>query len=325
MSGLVDGFHLLVCDLDGVVVAGPAAVPHAVDSVNALGIPVVFATNNASRTRSEVAAMLRGHGVRATDDRILTSSVVTATAVAAAVPHGAPVMAIGGPGVADSLRDAGLVVRSPQDEGGVAAVVQGYGPQVCAADLGAAALAIQSGASWFATNTDRTLPTDRGPMPGNGSLVAAVRAAVDVDPVVIGKPHPPMYTMAADLVGVSPERTLGVGDRLETDIAGARAAGMAAALVLSGVHGPADAAAAPPEHRPTHVIEDLQGLSTPYPETHRQGDWFVRGAARARCEDTLDVEGGGIDGIRAALDAIWAAVDAGRITSADARALLANR
>lgn len=324
MTPLIDGFDALICDLDGVIVTGPLAVMHAVESVNALEVPVVFMTNNASRARSEVAAMLREHGVRTSEDLILTSSLAAARWLAATVPAGAPVLAIGGPGVAATLRCVGLEPRSPQAAGEVVAVVQGYGPQVTAADLGAAAAAIQSGARWVATNDDLTLPTERGPVPGNGSLVAAVRAAVDVDPVVMGKPHAPMYALAADLVGAPARRTVAVGDRLETDIAGARAMGMAAALVLTGVHEPADAAAAAPKCRPTHVLEDLRGLAEGYPEAEMEGDWARRGDARARCGRTLHVEGHGIDAVRAALDAVWAAVDAGRITPQDARSFVAN-
>lgn len=324
MTRLIDDFDALICDLDGVVVAGSSAVAHAVDSLNSLAVPVVFATNNASRTPTEVAARLQAHGVRTSVERILTSSLAAARELATALPSGSPVMAVGGDGVATSLRSVGLEPRSPQDEGEVLAVVQGYGPQVTAADLGAAAVAIRAGARWFATNEDRTLPTERGPMPGNGSLVAAVRGAVCVDPVVIGKPHPPIYALAADLAAAATARIVAVGDRLETDIAGAHAAGMAGALVLTGVHGPADAAAAPPESRPVYVLEDLRGLAQAYPGAARDGDWFCRGDARARCGVTLDVEGAGVDAIRAGLDAVWAAVDAGRITSQDARSLMGN-
>ncbi|WP_435198794.1 HAD-IIA family hydrolase [Janibacter sp. GS2] len=325
MSALGDGFDAVICDLDGVVYTGPVAVDHAVDSLNALTVPVVYATNNASRTTGEVGERLRSFGIVTSDDVVLTSSLAAARELASTVSRGAPVLAIGGEGVAASLRSVGLQPRRPGDEGEVVAVLQGYGPGVTAADLGAAAVAVRSGARWVATNDDLTLPTEEGPVPGNGALVAAVRLAVDVEPEVIGKPHPPMYRLAAQAAGARAARTVAVGDRLETDIAGALAAGMAAVLVLTGVHGPADAAAAPPERRPTHVLTDLRGLCEPYPQQVMEGDWFVRGAARARCGEALEVEGHGVDATRAALDALWDAVDARRITSGRARALLVNR
>lgn len=324
MTTLVEGFDAVICDLDGVVYTGAVAVDFAVDAVNAVPVPIIYATNNASRTPAQVGAHLRSLGVDTSDELVLTSSLAAARELASTVPPGSPVLAIGGEGVSASLRLVGLRPRRPRDEGEVVAVVQGYGPDVTAADLAAAAAAIRSGAWWFATNDDLTLPTELGPAPGNGSLVAAVRNAVEVDPRVIGKPHPPMYTLAARSVGAAAARTIAVGDRLETDIAGARATGMAGALVLTGVHGPGDAAAAPVEHRPTHVLTDLRELGQAYPQQRVEGGWFHRGSARARCGESLEVEGRGIDALRASLDAVWAAVDAGGITSAQARRLMVS-
>lgn len=323
MSRFIDGFDAVVCDLDGVVISGRTSVPHAVEALEALEIPIVYATNNASRTPGEVVDMLRGHGVHTDERHVLTSSLAAARVLAAAVDPGSVVLAVGGPGVATSLRSVGLAARAPEDGGeDVVAIVQGYGAGVTAADLGAVAVAIRAGATWYVTNDDVTLPTDQGPLPGNGALVGAVRAAVDAEPVVIGKPQPPMYALAAELVSASTSRTLALGDRLETDIAGARATGLPAALVLTGVHGPADAAAAPPEQRPTHILGDLRELAEDYPDATTDGAWSCRGRARARWDGDLTVEGNGIDGVRAALDALWGAVDAGRITAQQARELI---
>lgn len=324
MRALIEDFDAVICDLDGVVYTGPVAVQHAVDALNALAVPVVYATNNAARTPGEVVDHLRSLGVAVTDDLVLTSSLAAARELASTLPEGSAVMAVGGEGVSTALRGVGLVPRRPGERGDVVAVLQGYGPAVTAADLGAAAAAIRSGARWVATNDDLTLPTEDGPAPGNGSLVSAVRHAVDADPEVIGKPHPPMYALAAEAMGSAPARTVAVGDRLETDIAGARATGMAGALVLTGVHDPADAAAAPPEQRPDFILADLRGLADPYPERHTDGEWSVRGGARARWVEALEIRGDGLDATRAALDAVWAAVDAGQVTSAEARRLLAT-
>ncbi len=322
MTRLIDTVDAVVCDLDGVVFTGGVAVPHAVDALNAVTVPVVYATNNASRTPEGVGDHLRGLGVVVEDGRVLTSSLAAAQELAATVAAGSPVLAIGGEGVSASLRAVGLDPRRPDDGRDAVAVVQGYGPEVTAGELGAAAAAIRRGARWIATNEDLTLPTEHGPAPGNGALVGALRHAVDIDPEVIGKPHPPMYRLAARAAGADPARTLAVGDRLETDIAGACATGMAGALVLTGVHGPGDAAAAPPHLRPTYLLADLRGLSEPYPARTVEGDWHVRGEGRARCIETLESEGGGVDATRAALDAVWDALDAGRITSGEARRLL---
>lgn len=320
------GFEGIICDLDGVVYAGAVAVEHAVDALNRLAVPVVYATNNASRPPSDVADHLRRLGVRVEEARVLTSSVAAARELATDLPAGTAVLAVGGPGVGVALRDAGLRPLAPGDEGEVAAVLQGYGPQVTAADLGEAAHAIRAGARWVVTNDDLTLPTERGPAPGNGSLVGAVRNAVDRDPEVIGKPHPPMYELAADVLGVPPARVLAIGDRLETDMAGAQAAGTSGALVLTGVHGPVELAAAPFDHRPQYVLTDLRDLAEDYPEAGVDDGWHVRGSARARLArgGRLEVVGAGADLLRAALDALWTARDAGLITAQDAGRLVPN-
>lgn len=323
-QALVARYRGLICDLDGVVYAGEPAVEHAVESLSAAGVPVVYATNNASRPPQEVAQHLRRLGLSLRDEDVVTSSVAAAAWLAERLSPEDAVLPVGGPGVAAALREHGVRVCEPGDPG-CAAVVQGYGPDVTARDLAEAAIAIQGGARWVATNDDLTLPTDRGQTPGNGSLVRAVGAAVDVLPDVIGKPHAPMYLLAADRLGADPGDVLAIGDRLETDIAGGSAAGTPSALVLTGVHGVTDAASADPSKRPGHVLSDLRGLLEPYPQAGRDGDWFVRGEARARIIDgpQLDSEGSGIDRERAALDAVWSAVDDGSIDPEQAGRLMA--
>lgn len=322
---LAGEYEGIVCDLDGVVFAGPRAIAHAVEALNALTQPVVFATNNASRSPSDVGGHLRDLGVEVDDASVLTSSLAGARLLARELPTGSPVLAVGGSGVSEALRAVGLQVFAPGEAGDPVAVMQGFGPQVTASDLGEAAHAIRAGATWVATNDDLTLPTERGPAPGNGSLLAAVRRAVDVDPRVIGKPRPPMYELAADVLGVDVARVLAIGDRLETDIQGAVSTGMSGVLVLTGVHGVADAAEAPPERRPTYVVEDLRGLHEDYPRAERDGHWSVRGSARAKVGTELVVEGAGIDADRAMLDAVWDAIDTGRLSPHDAGRLAASR
>ena len=140
-------------------------------------------------------------------------------------------------------------------------MLQGYGPGVTATDLAEAAYAVEGGATWVATNTDGTLPTDRGVAPGNGSLVAAVERAVGSPPdLVAGKPQPPLYLMSAQRLGVEASRVLAVGDRLDTDIEGAVAAGMDSLLVLTGVDDLRACLDAPASRRPTWVAPDLRSL-----------------------------------------------------------------
>ena len=271
MGTLVDQFAGVVCDLDGVVYAGPVALPHAVDSLNAVtscGTPVLFATNNAGRPPQVVAEHLQTLGVVTSAADVINSSIAGATVLGQELPPGAKVLAVGGPGVALALREAGLEPVEPTvgAASAVIAVLQGYGPDVTAAHLAEVAYAVQSGARWVATNTDVTLPTDRGQAPGNGSLVLAVRQAAGRDPEVMGKPMPVMYDIAVNRLGLQPESVLGIGDRLETDIEGANRAGCASVLVRTGVHDYVDAVAAQKALRPDFVVDDLRALHAEYTE-----------------------------------------------------------
>ena len=157
----------------------------------------------------------------------------------------------------------------------VAGVLQGYGPTVGWADLAEAAYAVQAGAVWVATNVDATLPTARGLAPGNGTLVEAVRQATGVEPLVVGKPHTPLYDLSAQVLGVGPEQTLAIGDRLDTDIAGANAAGMPSLLVLTGVHGVREAARATAAERPRYLATDLRAVGRPVRRGGAVRRWVV--------------------------------------------------
>lgn len=296
MGSLVSRYTAVVCDLDGVVYRGPAAVPHAVDALSALEVPVLYATNNASRSPSDVADHLRELGLDGSPDAVATSSQAGAWLLSDRLAPSSPVLAVGGPGVAGALEEARFTVVLPRAAAArrVDAVLQGYGPLVTAADLAEVAYAVQGGATWVATNTDATLPTDRGVAPGNGSLVGAVERAVGRAPdVVAGKPAPPLYLMCADRLGLPVTGVLAVGDRLDTDIEGAVAAGMDSLLVLTGVDDLRAALFAPAGRRPTWVAPDLRAL-------------------------LVSAGGGGspLDALSAAVQAVYAARDAGEPAAA---------
>ena len=181
---------------------------------------------------------------------MVTSAQAGAHLVLTGSEPGATVLIVGGEGVADAIAEAGLVgVRSADDE--PVAVLQGYGFELTWQQLNEAAIAIHRGAHWVATNTDPTRPTERGLVPGNGAAVAAVAMAVAGEPEVAGKPYRPLLDDTVARLGA--RRPIFVGDRLDTDIAGARNAGLDSMLVLSGSHGAGDLlrAAAPPTGRPT--------------------------------------------------------------------------
>ncbi|MEU3457243.1 HAD-IIA family hydrolase [Micromonospora sp. NPDC006766] len=299
---LVDGYTLVVFDLDGVIYLIDRPIPGAVEAVGRLhaeGRAVAYATNNASRRSSEVADLLTGMGVPARPEEVLTSAAATAELLRDRLPAGAPVLVVGAEALRAELRAVGLRPVSTVDEQ-PAAVAQGYGPEVGWVDLAEASLAVRAGATWYATNTDRTLPSPRGPLPGNGSLVAALRTALGRDPdVVVGKPEPALFATAARRAGGG--RTLVVGDRLDTDIEGARRAGLDSLLVLTGVSDVLELLAAPERRRPTYVSVDLAGLFDPavvvrVPGTPDAGGWSV-----------TETDGGlALDGAGRPLDALAA-------------------
>lgn len=299
---LIDQYAGVVCDLDGVVYAGPTAIEHAVPALTRVaesGRAVIYATNNAARPPEAVAGHLAELGLPVGEPDVINSSMAGAHVLAQSLPAGSSVLAIGGEGVSLALKRAGLTPVAPTGaDVTVAAVLQGYGREVCAADLAEAAYAIQSGARWVATNTDLTLPTDRGRAPGNGSLVGAVRNAVDVDPEIVGKPEPTMYDMAAERMKLAPASVVAIGDRLETDIEGANRGGYDSILVLTGVHGWEDAAAAPVGLRPTYVVDDLRALWADFDDSTPR--WTT-------------------------LRSLWAKVDSGEITSDQARERMADQ
>jgi len=331
---LLDSYEALVCDLDGVVYRGPAAVPHAIEALRSCGLRVLYATNNASRTPGTVAAHLTGLGLQAGPDDVVTSAQAGAHYLAEHLPAGSTVLGVGGDGIVEALTQQGLravPVADARSNGDHpwAAVLQGYGADLTAADLAEAAYAVQAGALWVATNTDRTLPTDRGTAPGNGTLVAAVEAAVGRPPVVVGKPHAPLYLLCADRVHHDPADLLAVGDRLDTDIAGAVETGMDSVLVLTGVDSATTLAVAPREMRPTYLLEDLRGLRTAYrPAVAGPHGWWECGEHRRRITSAgWEAEGEGasrIERLRAAVAAVHQALDGGEIDVARARSLVSE-
>lgn len=272
-------YDALLLDLDGVVYVGPQPVPAAVEAITAAreaGLGTVFVTNNANRPAPQVAEHLASFGMPVTARDVVTSAQVAARLVREQLGSGAKVLPIGGPGVRLACEEQGLtLVTTAADRPD--AVVQGYGPDVSWKDLAEAAYACHGGARYVATNTDMTIPTDRGIAPGNGSLVAAVRQAIDQEPIVAGKPEPAAFWTAATATGA--ERPLVIGDRLDTDIAGGNAAGYDTLLVLTGVHGTDDLLAAEPGVLPTHVAADLSALRTPMPTVTVQGDHASCGPA----------------------------------------------
>lgn len=312
---LCAAYDTALLDLDGVVYIGGVAVEHAVgalDAARSAGMRLAYVTNNASRTPAVVAERLTAMGVPAEPADVITSAQAVARLVAEQVPPGARVLAVGGEGLDGPLRERGLVIVKSADDD-PAAVVQGYGgPGMAWGRLDEAAVAVQRGVPWFASNADLTIPTPRGLAPGNGAALAVVRLVTGAEPRVAGKPQPPMHRET--IIRTGARRPLVVGDRLDTDIEGAYNGGVDALLVLTGITRAAELVAAAPRHRPAYVAADLRGLSAGQPEVAvtgagegvaaRCGGWTasVRGTDP---QPWLDGEGQPLDGLRALCAAAW--------------------
>jgi glycerol 3-phosphatase-2 len=313
---VIDGYDAALFDLDGVVYLGPIAVPGAAEGIAALrhrGTRVGFVTNNAARPPAAVAEHLVELGIPALAEDVVTSGQAGADLVRHRFGPGARVLVVGGEGVLAALMEADLVPVWSADEAPVA-VLQGWGVDLTWQQLNEAAIAIQRGAHWVATNTDPTRPTDRGLVPGNGAAVAAVAMAVPVTPEVAGKPYRPLLDDTVARIGA--QRPVFVGDRLDTDIVGAVNAGLDSMLVLTGSHGAADLLLAQPGERPTYLGHDLRALLEPPLTATADDEGWRCGSARATVTDgAVQLQGAPPESavaIWAAAHAAWAAADQGQ-------------
>ncbi|WP_245836394.1 HAD-IIA family hydrolase [Paramicrobacterium agarici] len=313
----LDGVDAVLADLDGVVYAGRNAIPHSVESLNRVAdsIRVGYITNNASRTDAAVAEQLREFGLDVQPRDVITSPQAAVRLLRTKVRDGALVLVVGGEGLIDELTKAGYrVTRSAED--GPDAVVQGFAPDVDWAQLAEAAYALQDGREandlpWIATNTDWTIPRERGIAPGNGTLVSAVHTAVGRLAEVAGKPEVPIFEEAK--LRFASQHPLFIGDRLDTDILGANRADISSLLVLTGVDQAKHVLAAPEGSRPGFVVSDLRALFEPYPVTElsrdkteaKVGESVVRIVDQTQIEVAREGESG-LDRLRAASAVIWA-------------------
>jgi len=258
---LLDDYDALLFDLDGTIYRGEEPVPgasRAVDAAHDAGVKVRFVTNNASRGPDEVARHLTEMGIRATPDEVSTSAQAGAAVLADKLPSGTLVLVVGSEALVHEVELRGLTTTRKHSDA-VQAVVQGLNKDTSWRDLAEACLSIRAGALWVACNVDPTLPTERGPLPGNGSLVAALRTATDTEPLVAGKPATPLMDEAQK--SADARNPLVIGDRLDTDVAGAVTAGLDSLLVFSGVATPQDLLDAPADMRPTYVGHDVEAVT----------------------------------------------------------------
>jgi HAD superfamily hydrolase (TIGR01450 family) len=313
---LHEAFDTALVDLDGVTYRGPDVVsgaPAALSAARDAGMSLVYVTNNASRTSRDVAAHLTSVGIPATRDEVFTAAQAAAAILADRFTAGARILVVGGAGLREAVEAVGMtIVESATDR--PEAIVQGWSADVGWRQLAEASHAAREGAYFLATNLDLTLPNERGFSPGNGALVRVVATASGVEPESAGKPEPAMYRRAAQRVGST--RPLVVGDRLDTDLGGARAANFPGLLVLTGVSQALDALRAEPGVRPSFIGESIAALGEAHPAPELRDGWWHVGASAARIAGgTLQWEGKrGIDRLRAGCAAAWAAADGGEET-----------
>lgn len=344
MTSLATIYDAALLDLDGTVYLGGTVidhVPEVLTAAKAAGMATIFVTNNASRPPAEVAEALGQMGIQAQPDDVLTSPQVAADLLSKAHSKGSPVLVVGAPYLHDAVAAVGLSpVRLATDK--PVAVVQGHSPDTGWQQLAEACIALRTGADWVACNTDATLPTARGLLPGNGAMVAALVTATGLQPRVAGKPARPLLDSAIARSGA--KRPLVVGDRLDTDIEAAAAAGLPSLMPLTGVSTAADLLVAPARRRPNYVCLDLRGLTNPdlvvaLPDpdgrTHRtaeaagaQTEWIVsrEGAVLALATDdrslATDDDGVTLRALAALLVAAWEQSDSPRVI-ADGKAATA--
>jgi glycerol 3-phosphatase-2 len=305
---LAGRYRALLLDCDGVLYLGDQVIqpaPTALRAARALGCRLAFITNNSRTSPAAVAAKLTGMGIDAEPAEVFTSAQAVVRLLGPERVTGAKVLMLGGPGLRETLTEAGATLVEAADWRQAEIVVVGLDTELTYANAAGAALAIGAGARFAATNADLSLPSPDGPLPGAGSILALLSATTGRAPEVAGKPEPALFELVAAAAGPGPH--LVVGDRADTDLAGAARLDWDTALVLTGITTPADLCDLP--DAPTWVLRDLDGLVAPEPPAVRAASDHELPAARAL------LAGAGFDVAEAAGVAV-AASQAGPLTGA---------
>lgn len=256
----------LIIDMDGVLWHGDqpqAGLTEFFQTLRELNLRFILATNNASMTAEQYVDKLAGMGVTVALHEILTSGMATAMYLSKHYnPQTTRAYVIGGIGATQPLLDqgftlTGLYETSPEQRAHL--VVCGLDRDLSWDKLATATLNIRAGAHFIGTNGDTSLPTERGVTHGNGAILAALQAASGVKPTIIGKPEPIIYQQALTLLGVDPEYTIAIGDRLDTDILGAVRTGIRSVMVLTGVSTEGDIEVV--DYDPTWVLPDIRDIT----------------------------------------------------------------
>ena len=247
----------LILDMDGVLWRGSEAIGNLNSiffQIDKLGWKVIFATNNATRSTKQYVDLLASFGVHVEEWQIVTSAAAVTFYLNNQFPKGGPIYIIGEQGLIDACAAQGFY----QSEMAAVAVVVGLDRNLTYEKLKIATLLLRNGIPFIGTNPDLTFPTPQGLVPGAGSILAALTAASSAIPIIAGKPEPTIYKIALERLMSPPDQVLVIGDRPETDIAGAQKIGCHTALVLSGVTNPAQANAWKPA--PDLIAPNLESI-----------------------------------------------------------------
>ncbi|MDT8858641.1 TIGR01457 family HAD-type hydrolase [Alkalihalobacillus sp. MEB130] len=247
------GYKGFLIDLDGTMYRGTEKIDEAVTFVKELekrGLPYLFVTNNSTKRPDQVAEHLREFDVPATTEHVFTTSMATATYISEQKKK-ARVCMIGEEGLKHALEEEGhQIVESDADF-----VVMGLDRAITYEKLATAALNIRAGATFIATNGDVALPTERGLLPGAGSLISVLSVTTGVTPKFIGKPESIIVEQALEVIGLTKEETIMIGDNYHTDILAGIRAGMDTLMVYTGVSTKDQVEGF--EDKPTHAIDTL--------------------------------------------------------------------
>jgi 4-nitrophenyl phosphatase len=247
----------ILIDMDGVLYRGKTALPGSAELfrfLDARGIKYQVVTNNSTLSQAMFAERLADMGMDILETQIMTSGVATAAYLAARVPVGTKVFVVGEEPLVQEMLKRGLVLAGRDAE----YVVVGWDKTINFEKLKTATLAIRAGATFIGTNPDKTYPLENDIIPGAGSIIAAVAAATDREPLIIGKPEPLIFQQALEELGVQAQEAASLGDRLETDILGGYRLGMQTILVLTGIATVEEAARA--DVKPDYTFTDLPAM-----------------------------------------------------------------
>lgn len=251
-------------DMDGVMYRGSELIDGAIEAVatvQTLGLPLFFVTNNSRESPIDLAGKLQGLGVDAGPEQIISAVVATVDYLKRLDAKPEPILVLGAEELGTQIAAAGFRLASFHDREPVDLVVAGVDFNLTYARLSRAVQAlVTDGAHFIAVNEDPLYPTPTGPTPGAGAITAALTGASGVHPVVVGKPSPHLFRAVLERSGVAAEDLIVVGDMLQADIAGANAIGSTGVLVLTGTTSRDEAETASDKLRPHFIIDNLWQL-----------------------------------------------------------------